>query len=54
LGRAVLMRFMSHLEDIAQIEQQPSLSGREMSMLITASKEKKEKPESNDAQDENS
>lgn len=34
LGRGVLDRFSGHLEDIAHREQQPSLSGREMTMLL--------------------
>lgn len=47
LGRAVLDRFLSHLEDIAVREQDPSISGREMTMLLalnkTPQKESKDK-----------
>lgn len=38
LGRGVLDRFMSHMEDIAVREQDPVLSGREMTMLLAMSK----------------
>ena len=42
LGRALLDRFMSHVEDIATREQDPSISGREMTMLLGLSKTTKQ------------
>jgi translation initiation factor IF-3 len=39
LGRAVLVRFMSHIEDIAVIEQPASLAARELIMVIAPRKE---------------
>ena len=48
LGRAVLDKFMSHIEDIAQIEQPPSMAARELMMIIGPRKEKATK----DAQNE--
>ena len=57
LGRAVLDRFVGHLEDIAVREQEPSMSGREMTMLLALSKKagsKKEEKEAANAEDENS
>ncbi|HUC87250.1 MAG TPA: translation initiation factor IF-3 [Candidatus Saccharimonadales bacterium] len=38
LGRVVLDRFMGHLEDIAVREQDSTLSGREMTMLLAPNK----------------
>jgi translation initiation factor IF-3 len=43
LGYDVLNRFMSQLEDLAAIEQQPALSGREISMVIGVKKDAKVK-----------
>ncbi len=40
LGRDVLVRFADRLTDIAEIEQQPKLDGRTMTMLLTPKKEK--------------
>lgn len=40
LGREVLQRFASAVEDIAVIEQKPSLDGRFMTMMLTPKKEK--------------
>jgi translation initiation factor IF-3 len=40
LGRAVLDRFMSQMEDIAAREQEPALSGREMTMVLGAAKKR--------------
>lgn len=42
LARAVLDRFMGHLEEIAVREQAPTLSGREMTMLLAPSKAAKQ------------
>ncbi len=58
LGKAVLDRFMGYMEDIAIREQEPTLSGREMTMLLAASKHPKppakpEEKESPDAETEN-
>jgi translation initiation factor IF-3 len=38
LGRAVLERFTAMVEDIAKREQEPTLSGREMTMILALSK----------------
>ena len=38
LGKEVLINFASRLEDIADIEQQPKLDGRNMTMLLTPKK----------------
>lgn len=38
LGRAVLERFMSQVEDLAAREQEPTLSGREMTMVLGLNK----------------
>ena len=38
LGRVVLDRFMSQVEDLAIREQEPSLSGREMTMVLALDK----------------
>ena len=38
LGRAVLERFMAQMEDLATREQEPTLSGREMTMVLGISK----------------
>lgn len=43
LGRVVLDRFVNHLEGIATVEQPPSLSGREMTMILSLSKVIKQK-----------
>lgn len=40
LGRDVLVRFFDRLVDIADIEQQPKLDGRTMTMLLAPKKEK--------------
>lgn len=40
LGRDVLIRFSSRLEEYADIEQQPKLDGRTMTMLLAPKKEK--------------
>lgn len=40
LGRDVLVRFSDRLVDIADIEQQPKLDGRTMTMLLAPKKEK--------------
>ena len=40
LGRDVLVRFSDRLADIADIEQQPKLDGRTMTMLLAPKKEK--------------
>jgi translation initiation factor IF-3 len=58
LGRAVLDRFMGQMEDIAIREQDPSLSGREMTMLLAAQKQpssptKEKDKEPTNAEDEN-
>lgn len=45
LGRAVLERFLVHVEDVATREQEPSLSGREMTVLLGANKSTKPKQE---------
>ena len=45
LGRAVLERFLGHMEDVATREQEPSLSGREMTVLLGANKTTKPKQE---------
>ena len=42
LGEAVLNRFLGHLDDIAVREQEPSLSGREMTMLLGVAKSAKQ------------
>lgn len=41
LGRKVLDRFMSQVEDLAIREQEPSLSGREMTMVLALDKTRK-------------
>lgn len=41
LGRAVLERFQATLEDVAIREQEPTLAGREMTMLLAVKKEAK-------------
>lgn len=41
LGRAVLDRFVSELADLAQVEQQPQITGREMNMVIGINKNAK-------------
>lgn len=57
LGQAVLLRFVEAIGEIAHIEQQPQLSGREMSLVVAPSKLSK-KPEqekvASHAEDENS
>ncbi len=40
LGRDVLVKFASRLEDLATIEQQPKLDGKNMTMLLAPKKEK--------------
>ncbi len=45
LGRGVLMRFYDTVEDIANREQEPILSGREMTMLLAVKKEVKRNAE---------
>lgn len=40
LGKKVLMRFADELNDVAQIEQQPKLEGRFMTMMLMPKKEK--------------
>ena len=45
LGRAVLERFFSHLAEVAVREQEPSLSGREMTMILAQAKTSKQKEE---------
>lgn len=42
LGKAVLMRFFAMIEDVATMEQDAQLSGREMTMLLAVKKEAKE------------
>jgi len=44
LGRAVLDRFFGHMEDIALREQDPILSGREMTMMLAARKAPQQQP----------
>ncbi len=41
LGKAVLNRFLETVEDIAVREQDPTLAGREMTMLLAVKKEAK-------------
>lgn len=43
LGRAVLQRFFDTVEDIAVIEQEAQLSGREFTMVLAVKKEAKSK-----------
>lgn len=38
LGKEVLIKFAARLEDIAEIEQQPKLDGKSMTMLLTPKK----------------
>ena len=40
LGKEVLLRFASSLEDVAEIEQKPKLEGRVMAMMLMPKKEK--------------
>lgn len=40
LGKEVLLRFATAVESIAEIEQEPKLEGRFMSMILTKKKEK--------------
>ncbi len=40
LGKEVLLKFASSLEDVAQIEMQPKLEGRFMTMMLAPLKEK--------------
>jgi translation initiation factor IF-3 len=44
LGRAVLERFMTQVEDLAVREQEPTLSGREMTMVLGLNKTAKSSP----------
>lgn len=55
LGEAVLNKFFANLSDIATIEQKPSMTGRDMSIVISLSKKgNTTKPEVQDnAQDQN-
>ena len=41
LGKEVLMKFSSRLEDLADIQDQPKLDGRVMTMLLVPKKDKK-------------
>jgi translation initiation factor IF-3 len=43
LGEAVLMKFFENLSDIAEIEQKPSMTGRDMSIVINLTKSAKSK-----------
>lgn len=43
LGETVLMNFFENLSDIAQIEQSPSMAGRDMSIVINLTKQTKTK-----------
>ena len=38
IGKDVLVRFAARLEEISDIEQQPKLDGRSMTMLLTPKK----------------
>jgi len=38
IGKDVLLRFSARLEDLADVEQQPKLDGRSMTMLLTPKK----------------
>ena len=40
LGKDVLLRFATSLEDVAEIEQKPKLEGRVMAMMLMPKKEK--------------
>ncbi|MCL2819154.1 MAG: translation initiation factor IF-3 [Actinomycetia bacterium] len=46
LGRNILERLEEDLKDVAQVENQPKLEGRNMHMLITPLKERPSKPTS--------
>ncbi len=50
LGEAVLMKFFENLSDVAEIEQKPSMTGRDMSIVINLTKSAKAK--SNDSKDQ--
>lgn len=50
LGEAVLMKFFENLSDIAEIEQKPSMTGRDMSIVVNMTKSAKAK--STDSKDE--
>ena len=39
LGEAVMMRFFENLSEVAAIEQRPSMSGRDMSMVVGMTKQ---------------
>ena len=38
LGREVLLKFASGLEDVSEIEQKPKMEGRNMSLLLAPKK----------------
>ena len=42
LGEVVLMKFFENLSDIATIEQKPSMTGRDMSIVINITKQAKD------------
>lgn len=50
LGQALLDRFMERVSDIAAIEQQPQMSGRDLNMVIGARKDAKTKDPQRDGQ----
>lgn len=50
LGEAVLMKFFENFSDIAEIEQKPSMTGRDMSIVINLTKSAKAK--STDSKDQ--
>lgn len=41
LGPPVIMRFLEPLQDIAQIEQEPTMAGRDMSIVVAPTKQTK-------------
>lgn len=51
LGRAVLTKFFEGLSDIATIESDPSLAGRDMSIVVGLKKEVKSQRKQEDAKD---
>lgn len=52
LGKAVLTKFFEGLSDIATIESNPSLAGRDMSMVVGLKKEVKSQRNQNNAKDQ--
>ncbi len=49
LGREVLMRFFAMIEDVAIIEQEAQLAGRELTMLLAVKKEVKNDAKTQDS-----